>query len=277
MKLTYVTDCHLDHVNEDVFSNFMQQLSLQDTSALVVSGDISVANKLVLHLSLIEGAIRRPVYFVCGNHDFWGSNVDALRKNLTDLSNMSQYIKYLSSTPYVQLSSSTALVGHDGWYDCRYGDARRSQMVLADWAYIQDFNPRGVVKTVLFTGGCDKSHVISTSQKLAHEAAEHVALGIKAALRYCNKIIIVTHVPPFQEAHIYRNQPASNEALPFYTNKIMGDVILSAATANPSVAFTVLCGHTHEQYFTKIRGNLAVHVGGAEYGAPAIAGTIEVS
>ena len=63
--------------------------------------------------------------------------------------------------------------------------------------------------------------------------------------------------------------------MPWFTSKMMGDMLMDASKAFPQHTFTVFCGHTHGKFDGKITDNLSVHVGGAEYNKPGLQGTFE--
>lgn len=276
-KYAWASDIHLDCIDVDgEIVSFANELIKSDPIGIFLTGDISNSRRLVYHLSILESVVQRPIYFVCGNHDYYYGTIDAVRKKMHDVSNMSQFLRYLPLTPYVALSQQTALIGHDGWYDCGHGDVKNSRFLMSDWSLIGDYIPfsggdqyinKGLVK--------DKQGVIDLSKRLAETAVKHVFDGIKAAVRYHKNVIICTHVPPFKESHIHRGAVGDDAAQPWFTSKLMGDMLLEAAKAHPTVSFTVLAGHTHGRYDGSPAQNLRVHVAGAEYGSPGLASFIE--
>jgi len=199
-----------------------------------------------------------PIYYVHGNHDMWYSSFENVNKSSKELSSISSYIKCLSHASYVMLSDNTALVGHDGWYDAMNGDWKRSTFALNDWTNTQDFV------------GQSMSSIIAISRKYANEAVTHVAESIKAATRYASRIVVATHVPPFIEVCRYRNSYTDLNAIPYYSSKMMGDMLVSAAKSYANKSFVVLCGHTHYQYDKNITDNLECHVARAEYTLPEV-------
>lgn len=278
-KYAWATDIHLDHIDrDDALVAFAQSLVVTEPAGVFITGDISNANRLVYHLSVIERVVQRPVFFVLGNHDYYGGEIEPVRKTMRELSNMSQFLKYLSLSPYVALSPSTALVGHDGWYDAYYGAGPRSRFIMNDWVCIKDFVPHsGGASFMRMNGNLrDRDALIAHVRKLAHEGVLHVYNGIKSAVRYYKHVVILTHYPPFRESHIYGGKVGNDEAQPWFTSKMMGDMLLDAAKAFPTTRFTVLAGHTHGRYDGKLAPNLEVRVGGADYGRPQLAGLIEV-
>src|SRR3990167_506120 len=137
----WATDIHLDTLGNDpvAITDFGKFLVKDAPHGVFLTGDLSNAKNLVYHLSILEQACERPIYFVLGNHDFYGASIEAVRKTMRELTNMSQYLKYLPTTQYVALSPTTALIGHDGWYDGLYGDYKSSRFVMNDWIDIKEF------------------------------------------------------------------------------------------------------------------------------------------
>jgi predicted phosphodiesterase len=278
MKISHLSDIHLDAINDQELIRFAEQVRDLDLDAVLITGDISNAKQVVYHLSVLEKIIQRQIFYVLGNHDFYASSITSVRKSMAELSTMSQYLRYLPTTPYVKLSAMTALVGHDGWYDALNGDPN-STFMLNDFIYIEEYKK--------FSGGGQFMNVMGTvkdmpgtrglSLQLSKDAVKHMADGIKAAVGTGHKeIIIATHVPPFKESHIYNGMVGDENAQPWFTSKTCGDMLRSGAAAYKNVNFTVFCGHTHGKFMGKFADNLTVHVAGAEYGTPRISGTFVV-
>jgi len=279
-NVAWCTDVHLDFLDNrtNEIVAFGESLIKDNPDVVLITGDISIANSLVYHLSALERVVQRPVYFVLGNHDFYGGGIEHVRKEMKELGNSSQYLKYLPTTPYVALSSTTGLVGHDGWYDTGYGNVKASNFIMNDWIRISDYVNEGAMGGVSMYGGHAPNYakIVTISKKLAHEATVHVMNGIKAAVRYHKVILIATHFPPFEEAHVYNGQKGDAAHQPWYTNKMMGDMIKQAAAAYPKVRFEVFAGHTHGKFDGQIANNLYCHVGGAEYNDPKLQNVIKV-
>ena len=242
--------------------------------AILITGDISISKRITYHLSVLERIVQRPIYFVLGNHDYYNGSIENTRVTMKELSNMSQYLKYLPTTPYVALSNTTAIVGHDCWYDAGYGDVARTNFAMRDWSVISEFASENVMGS---SYGRPNYEIIKTiSKKLAYDGVIHIQNGIKAAAKYHKIIVIATHFPPFEEAHIYNGSRGGPGEMPWYTNKMLGDMLKQAAESYPKVRFEVFAGHTHGKFDGKITKNLYCHVGGAMYSAPKLQTTIEL-
>jgi len=277
VHITWATDIHLDFITSDnnffiTSCNLDMFCSLFDGSdAVILSGDISTAPQLRNHLSALETRLKRPIYFVLGNHDFWGSNIAETRASATSLSNSSKYLRYLSTVPYIELTKGVVAVGHDGWYDGLYSEPRFSNFFMNDWSHIGDY--MGVNQNL----DVDYETILTLARSQANLAANHVAAGIKSALEQMNprKIVVVTHVPPFTQPLDLSHETKQN-LYPWYSSKIMGDMLLTVASNNPRVDFEVFCGHCHIKYGGQIIPNLKLHSGGVEYSVPRPQFTFEV-
>ena len=277
MRLIWATDIHLDFITDEdeIRSNknldtFCSQFDSKLADAVIISGDISTGHVLINHLSKIERRIDLPIYFVLGNHDFWGRSF-SLRQNIAHLCMSSERLNYLSSLDYIRLNDSTFLAGHDGWYDGLYGNPSTESFVMNDWTQILDFQETN------FFGSYSLNSILSICRKEALLATQHVANSIKSILsRYkAKKIVIVTHVPPFKE-HVDSTRGPKKSLYPWYASKTMGDMLLSAAKNNPSVKFEIFCGHVHSRHDEQILSNLTCRSGHAEYFDPLPQGIFEV-
>jgi predicted phosphohydrolase len=255
----------------DVFCSILKK---NNPDAVLLSGDISLSQYLGKHLLALENRLEMPVFFVLGNHDFWGSSIEKVRKNVTTLSSKSRYLRYLSSIPYIPLSPSTVIIGHDGWYDGLNGNPAHSKFVMNDWNLISDF--------ATLKNHCNLGHdlqaILNVARKHAVTAARHIALGINSSLQQHkpNKIIVATHVPPFVNPLDFHRSVSAGDLYPWYSSKIMGDMLLTAAKHNPHVQFKVFCGHIHTNYEGYVTPNLLLRSGKSEYSEPTVQGFYDI-
>jgi len=274
-KFAWCSDTHLDFIDhvEDVDRvrrDFIEPLVRGGFDGVVFTGDISTGEHLVRHMKMLDSSLGLPIYFVCGNHDFYGSSMEAVRAALRELCSSTDNLKYLSQSSYIPLTPRTALVGHDGWYDAYHGEAFRSGILMNDWLNIAEYYSTGAVR---YGGGGIRPHmgiIVALSRKFAVEACQHVEENIHGAVAAGHTdIIVATHVPPFVEAHVHNGKSGSPQAHPWYTSKLMGDTLRDMSYRYPRVKFNVFCGHTHGKGKGKISDNLMCYVAGAEYGSPA--------
>lgn len=258
MDLIWVSDIHLNFINKEARKDFYKTL---EGDAIVISGDIGESHNIVSLIQEVESETGLPVYFVLGNHDYYGSSVKEVQKE----------VKKLGWIPYtggIELSRDTIMVGVDGWGDCRNGDYENSRLTMSDWLYIEDLR-KGY--------GQSPEKLKEAIQALSDEDARRLKRKVNKAVKDgYKKVIIVTHVPPFEEACAYAGRKSTPSGLPFFSSKILGDSILPIANKNPEVDFLWLCGHTHSRVIYKPCDNMTVKVAKAEYYFPRVEEVIRV-
>lgn len=260
MKILWLTDIHLNFLNPDDRQQYYETLVETKPEAILISGDIAEGDNVVSILQEMYEAINVPIYFVLGNHDYWYSSVDKILDILPHPWRNKELLTYVPDLAALKLTEKTWLVGVDGWADGRYGDYANSSVRLYDSTFIEELN------TASFIGSRE---LLSKMQELADKDAKSLKRQLEEAILLCpKKIIILTHIPPFEEACVYNGKVSHPHYLPFFSCKATGDVILEIALSNSGIEFLVLCGHTHGECRYDKLDNLKVWVGGAEYGKP---------
>ena len=206
---------------------------------------------------MLGGTLGVPIYFVLGNHDFYGGRISAVRELMRQLTRKDPARwGWLPVAGVVPLSERVGLVGVDGWGDGRVGNYSGSKIELADWRQIEDLK------------FLDRNTRLARLRTLGDESAETLRKPLAEALGKFSHVIVLTHVPPFKESCWHEGKISDDEWLPWYTCRATGDLLLSAAEKHPDKQISVYCGHTHGDGVAQIRANLVVHTGAAEYGKP---------
>lgn len=258
MRVAWLTDIHLNFLELDELTEFMVFLSKYDADGFVISGDIAEGDTLVNYLSVMSEAIRKQIFFVLGNHDYYRSSFNEVRKAIAKLCRENSDLIWLPAVEYVVFSDDTAMVGHGAWADGRYGKYGSDRVLLSDHQLIKEFSET------------DKAGILKIMQELADEAAKHFRECLPEALEKFEHVYVVMHPAPFEEVCFYRGKLSDEEFLPHFSCKAVGDVLLELAEKYPDKKITVLSGHMHYQLEKDIRDNLKVLVGGAKYGSPAV-------
>lgn len=262
MKLDWITDPHLDHLREEgALISFLMKLHERDSDGLLVTGDLATSDTLYDFLGLLSGAYQRPIYFVLGNHDYYGTWRKETHKRVRAVSRACPkgILNWMVDVRVAMLSHDTAVVGHDGTYDARAGQVGAG-FVMGDYL------PGGITDLVA-ARALGPDHLFELLRGEARACAEHVKATVREAVRKgARRVIILTHVPPFHEASLFRGQPSSPASAPWYVNLTLGDALLELAAEWPAVSMEVLAGHTHGACVHQARPNLSVHVGSARYG-----------
>ncbi len=269
MRLAWLTDPHLNFVDAGTTQRFFESVAGK-ADAVAISGDIGESYDVCHYLRRIDEIVQQPVYFVLGNHDFYRGSIPQVRRLVAEVAGESQHLRYLTALGVEELTPRTAIVGHDGWSDGRLGDLDRSEVILNDHLLIAEL-------AVCWNGSyLDKGKLRPILAGLADEAARHFEKALEAAASTYSNVIAVTHVPPFREAAWYQGKPSSDDFLPYFASKVVGEVMQKVMKAHPQSNLLVVCGHTHGGGEIKVLDNLRVLTGKAEYGKLRTGSILEV-
>ncbi|MBN1935868.1 MAG: metallophosphoesterase family protein [Anaerolineae bacterium] len=263
-QLAWLTDIHLDFLDAEETDAFCQSVARCEADAILIGGDISIAMRIQEHLLLLARHARRPIYFVLGNHDFYGGSISGVRARVARLAKGSPWLRWLPDAGVVELSPNTGLIGHGAWADGRLGNAVRSQVTLNDYFYIDELT------------GLSQQTRFARLNALGDQAAAYLRGVLLLAVERFRRLLLLTHVPPFKASCWHQGQISDDEFLPHFTCSVVGDLLADTMQRHPECHLTVLCGHTHSAGEASILPNLLVKTGGAAYGRPRIQEQIAV-
>jgi 3',5'-cyclic-AMP phosphodiesterase len=193
MRLAWPTDIHLNFVDDGPKRQFLEKVR-KSADAVALSGDIAESHDVAFYLQEIEEIVQKPIYFVLGNHDFYKDSVARTRKLVAELVAESRFLCYLTALEVVELTPQTAIGGHDGWADGRFGDYEGTEVILNDHLLIAE------LAQWFKSFDLDRIGLSKTLTMLADQAAQHFEHVLDEAVKKYPNIIAVTHVPPFREA-----------------------------------------------------------------------------
>ena len=268
MKMAWITDIHLNFIDIATREQFYQEIVDSTCNGVLISGDIAEAPSIKGILQELSAFIEKPIYFVLGNHDYYRGQVDEVRKEMMALTESNEYLFWLPAFKFLQLDMNTLLVGQDGWAYGRLGDYHNSRVALNDSRMIADLFQEKLL---------GRSQLLAKMQQLAdYDASQLQEQLIQAAIQRPQRIIVLTHIPPFKEACLHEGKISNDDFLPFFSSKATGDVLAQIAQDNPGIEFLGLCGHTHSRAYWRPYVNLTMRAGAAEYGKPEIQDLIDV-
>lgn len=138
MKLAWLTDIHLNFIDDVARQNFYQEIVRTGCDGVLISGDIAEAPCLIDVLNEMAGCIDKPIYFVLGNHDYYRGQIQEVHDAMTGLTKNNNRLFWLPASGIQKLDNNTLLIGQDGWADSRLGDYQNSRIVLNDSRMIAD-------------------------------------------------------------------------------------------------------------------------------------------
>jgi len=264
MRAVWLTDIHFDAASPSAVERLLRSVSRARPDVVLVGGDMAEADTVEDTLLRLRDGVGVPVCFVLGNHDFYNGSIAGVRAAVRALCAREKNLHWLSESGVHRLTERTALIGHEGWGDGRLGNYEESPVELNDFYLIDEL------------GVGDPWELLAVLERLGDEAAAHVRSVLPGALDAFEKVVFLTHVPPFREAAWYEGELSSDDYLPFFVCKAVGDILMECMSNHPHRELTVLCGHTHGEGRARVLPNLEVMTGGARYGRPAIQTVLEI-
>lgn len=262
MNMTWLTDIHLNFIDDEERKKFYRKIINTQCDGVLISGDIAEAPSISDILMEMARWIKKPIYFILGNHDYYRGQIREVHDAMTVLTQTEKLLFWLPACGQQALNENTILLGQDGWADGRLGDYQNSRVTLNDSRMISDLFQEKIL------GG---SRLLEKMQQLADADAKLLKNDLeKAVSKSPEKIIVLTHVPPFKEACMHQGKISTDDWLPYFSSKATGDVLLKVAEENSEIDFLVLCGHTHSEAYYRPLDNLIVEAGKAEYYRPEI-------
>lgn len=262
-RLLWLTDLHLDKTGAAALTRITRALAAPDHHAGLVTGDTSSARYLCDHLKILAAACHpRPLYFILGNHDFYGGSISDVYQNVRRLCRSIRNLHHLEETGPVHLDTHTALVGHAGWADGRCGWGNKTVVRAPDHDCIRDFSGLSTRERYLLM------------RSLGRKSSRSIRIDLFKAFRTHRNVVLATHVPPFPSTALYDGQPCGPCHQPHYINMSMGAMLIAVASRNHDRKISVLSGHTHSAANQSILTNLHARVGRARTGHPQTQGII---
>jgi 3',5'-cyclic-AMP phosphodiesterase len=255
-RIAWVTDIHLNFIERKALEAFCRKIVDAEPEALLITGDIAEAPSINSYLRTLEKKLQIPIYFVLGNHDFYHGSLSEVRDSITELTEQSRLLHWLPKERMVELTTETALIGHDSWADGRFGDYANSTVLLNDYILIEEL------------AWLDKNERLAKLHALGDEAAQYLKDILPDTLERFKQVIVLMHVPPFRESCWHEGRISDDNWLPHFSCKAAGEVLVEMMQNYSDRQMLVLCGHTHGSGETQILPNLRVKTGGAIYGKP---------
>ncbi len=265
--LVWTTDTHLNFLRQpSAAKKFAAYLFEEnpDAQGLIITGDISDGKRIEDHLRELAEGWEKPIYFVLGNHDYYGSSWSTIDMQIQKLVSEIPNLHWLNEG-FHEIDGH-AICGCGGWYDAYHGNSN-SLVDLNDFYEIRELLPHSRFRPLL----------LEEIRRRAGFEADTLARHLREACKTDNEIIIVgTHVSPYAGSAWHNGKPSDNEWVPWFSSLSTGVTLDRFAENNPNKEFIVLCGHSHSPGTYQRRDNLIVLTGGAVYKFPDVSGTLNL-
>lgn len=259
MRLCWITDPHLNFLPPEPSMKFATEPWYD---AIVLTGDIAEAPSLLPLLKKYAESAKCPVHFTLGNHDYYRSSFEAVRKMMA-AADLGPRLFWLDAIEPLLIDAEMALVGAEGWYDGVFGDPHNSEVFMSDFRLIEDL-----------WAAVKRGTLLDVIRERAKASVDAVRPKLLDALKVRKKVVFATHYPPYEGACWYDGKVSDKNYLPWFTSAAMGDMLATVAADHPEHQILVLCGHTHGEGAYQHLPNLRVLTGKAAYGVPMVAGLV---
>lgn len=179
MKIRYLSDLHLEYNDLD----FLELNDFFNFDVLVLAGDIleyrdvSARKKFFQFLTQID----KPIMFVCGNHEFYHSNIQKTLASLQRLQRSNPNFHLLNNS-YVDING-VRFIGSTLWCDFSY--VKDTSEYIYILSYANDFKN-------IYTGSFDSPINAYIVKRYAEEAKNYISHHLQTN----GPNIVITHFGP---------------------------------------------------------------------------------
>ena len=259
-SLIWLTDPHLEFCSHRTRQLLYRSINQATGEIVIITGDISAGSHRLAQYTELAEQIKKPVYFVLGNHDRYGTTFANTETVVERVTALFSHMVRLNGSQLIPLNNSVALIGVDGWADGLGGEGPETDTRIDDFYQILDF------------ATAPEPQVFREMRERAGKYSRALKPSLVRALKQYQVTIIATHVPPYEDAAWHQGCPSSPAYQPFFSSPTMGKMIKAAVAEHPGKSVLVLCGHTHSPGIYR-DGNVLVLTAGARYGFPEISKT----
>ena len=172
MNLQVLSDLHLEFIPAPMRLAFLQRLKVENVDAVVLAGDVATHDCLRWALEWFCGEYA-DVIFVPGNHEYFGSNFEAVRSLLRLLSSVHDNLHVLDND--VLVLHGQRIVGSTLWFPNLPGSEEHAHL-MSDFEVIEDF------------------------AQLVYDAAAQAEVFLREEVQQ-GDVVVTHHLPSYRSVH----------------------------------------------------------------------------
>ena len=271
MRVVITADLHWNHAkSRESAAAIIDQINARsDLDALLIVGDVGVADGDSIEECLARFTFSGPKLFVPGNHELWTKrpDVDLLGEELPRRIAAAGW-HWLPGAPLVR--EDVAIVGGLGWYD--YGFAAESLQIPREFyavkaspgAVLYSGQPAELVEAARQAGSPSLVarwndgkfvHLGRPDEAVVERECEQLARSL-ALLREARSILVATHTVPFAEL-----LPPHHGGQWDFARAYLGSPRLGETIGRFGNVSHVVCGHSHFAAEARVGNIRAINVG----------------
>ncbi|WP_133128298.1 metallophosphoesterase family protein [Legionella nagasakiensis] len=229
-RCLWLTDLHVDRLSKQDYQHLLGRIYNAAADVIWLTGDIGDPPYNWRFLATLLEQIKTSVYFVLGNHDFYGLHIAEARSKAVELMRDYPNAYYLTAMPPL-ISNDVLLAGVDGW-----ANTGRIPLLERTWDgdEIQDW--RGNTLASL------QAHMNQEAKKDAEQLIIKCQQGINKAIK---KIYLLTHVPPGQAYWENDSVKSWQAKRTVYYSQALAAALDELKACYPDVLFNLFSGHLH--------------------------------
>ena len=242
--LLWLTDTHIWRKHA-----FLEAITKEDPTAILHSGDLTDGFLLEGVLDFLGARLPCPIYYVGGNHELFGSDIETTHALFRSMGAKYPNLIWATERGIIPLNETTALIAHEGWYDCLFGNEDCIRLTF-DWFMVKDFR--------VLPGMNSR---IEMFRAMAKESAEVLSTRLEEALATYETVYLISHIPAWVEAAKAMGNFVFKIWGLYNTNWILGQELERVMAKHPTKKLISLFGHSHHPLTFNPASNIECRVG----------------
>ncbi|GGI89055.1 metallophosphoesterase family protein [Legionella impletisoli] len=245
MRTLWLTDLHVNRLDEEHYTDLFNRIQASEADGIWITGDIGDPPLNWIFLEDLFCKFTKPIYFVLGNHDYYGLKVDEARQKARNLSYAYPNAHYLTSEAGF-VFKEYFITGIGCWGNTGNIPLRENTW---DSDAIYDLLRLNLEQL--------KTKVNQLGEQDASILLQKCAAGITKTIK---TLVIFTHVPPIEAMQGRNPVRALEENRTVYYSFALSNALKQLLETYPEIDIRVYSGHLHQAQAYQITDRLHGHV-----------------